>query len=323
MLTIGNLTLDVPFYQAPLSGYTDRAMRLLARRFGCPLTFTGVVLDKSALHERTIDKAHLRPVPEEHPVGVQVLGSDPGTMARAAQMFEHVGFDVIDLNFACPAPKVLRRGRGGALLTDPDAVVAIIRAVRRAVSVPVMVKLRIGADETDGLDNFRRICELASAEGVAAVGVHGRSVCKLFRGRADWAVICETKSRFPGLTVVGSGDLMTPQVVVERIRTSGADGVMIARGAIGNPWIFTEVRELLQGRPLPPPPSLAEQAKVMLEHFEMVLTLRDETKAVRYFRKFAAGYCKRHPERIKAQLAIMAARTAQQVRDAIRHWHGL
>ena len=323
MLKIGDIELDVPFYQAPLSGYSEWPMRVLAREFGCPLAFTGVLLDKIALHPKAVRKLKFQPDDDEHPVGAQILGANPATMAQAAAGFERIGFDIIDLNFACPAPKVLRRKRGGYQLKEPDIVIETIQRVREAVRCPVSMKLRAGFDSSaESIEKFWEICERAQGEGIDAMTVHGRTVTRRYRGKADWQIGSEVKKRFADMTVFGSGDLLTPETIVHRLETSGLDGVLIARGAIGNPWIFREVRALLAGHDKPPAPSLAEQGEVMLRHFEMMLEVRPERKAVPFFRKFAAGYCKRHPQRKRALLAIMAANTSDQLRATIKEWYG-
>jgi nifR3 family TIM-barrel protein len=323
MLKIGNIELDVPFYQAPLSGYSEWPMRVLAREFGCPLAFTGVLLDKIALHPKAVRKLKFQPDEDEHPVGAQILGANPETMAQAAAGFERVGFDIIDLNFACPAPKVLRRKRGGYQLNEPDIVIETIRRVREAVRCPVSMKLRAGFDSSaESIEKFWEICERAHREGIDAMTIHGRTVTRRYRGKADWRIGSEVKKRFADMTVFGSGDLLAPETIVHRIRTSGLDGVLIARGAIGNPWIFREARALLAGQDKPAAPSLAEQAEVMLRHFEMMLEVRPDRKAVPFFRKFAAGYCKRHPQRKQVLLAIMAAKTGDQLRATINEWYG-
>ncbi|MBN1126036.1 MAG: tRNA-dihydrouridine synthase family protein [Sedimentisphaerales bacterium] len=321
MLNIGRLKLDVPFYQAPLSGYTDRGMRRLARRFGCPLTFTGVLLDKIALNAKAIKKLHFQPCEDEHPVGAQILGEDPKTMSRSAAMFQSVGFDAIDLNFACPAPKVLRRGRGGALLNTPSTIIETLERVKEAVTIPILMKLRIGWDESsESKDLFWEICERAAALEPDAVGIHGRTVSKKYRGKADWNTIAQVKHRFPSITVIGSGDLMTAKNIAERIGSGDVDGVMIARGAIGNPWIFHEARALLEGQPTPPAPSVDQVGRLMLEHIEMILAMYPPRKAVPFFRKFAVHYCKRHPQRKKALLDILAAKSPERLRSTVSQW---
>jgi len=322
-LTIGNLRLDVPFYQAPLSGYTDRAMRRLAWRFGSPLSFTGVLLDKVLLCAKAVRKLHLEPTAEEGPVGVQILGADAETMAAAARVVEAAGFAAVDLNFACPAPKVLRRGRGGALLDQPSRLLAIYRQVRRAVRLPVLVKLRIGVDGGEASrEAFWQICEGLAEDPPDAVVIHGRTVAKKYRGRADWAVAAAVKQRWPQMVVIGSGDVTSAEAVRDRVEDSGLDGVVIARGAIGNPWIFRESRALLEGRQPGPPPELREVGEVMRRHFEWILELYPERKAVPFFRKFAAHYCRRHPQRKTVLLEMMGAKTAEELGEIIRRRFG-
>ena len=317
-LNFGNLDINTPFFQAPLSGYTDRPMRVLARRFGSPLTFTGVLLDKISLHKGAIKKLLSNPGPDESPVGAQILGSNPETMAKAAVMFEKYGFDLIDLNFACPAPKVLRRGRGGALLLEPNRAIEIYKRVRDAVKCPVTVKIRTCFKHNDGTEeHFWKICDGLAGYGIDGIVIHGRSVKQMYRNKADWQTPMEVKQKYPNIPIVGSGDIMSAQDAFDRFEQTGLDGILIARGAIGNPWIFSEAKALFEGKPLPKPPSLAEQRQVMLDHLSMLLEIKEEMKAVRYFRKFAAGYCKRHPQRKKTLLAIMACKKAEQLHNVI------
>ncbi len=324
MLKLGNLKLDVPFYQAPLSGYTDRAMLVLARRYDAPLTYTGVLLDMIALHEKASRKLLFRPGADESPVGAQILGSNPETMAGAAQAFVNVGFDLIDLNFACPAPKVLRRKRGGYLLKDPDTLIKIIQYVRKTASCPLTIKLRMGFnDSQESHDKFYQICRGAVTEGVDGIVIHGRSVRDMYRGKSDWEALSEVKRQFPHATIIGSGDVMDAETVIVRLKTSGLDGVVIARGAIGNPWIFREAHALWEGRPKPEGPSLAEQGEVLIEHYELIAEIRPMLKSVRYFRKFAVGYSKRHPERKEVQSDLIAARNRDQLFAAVRKWYGV
>ena len=324
MLKLGSLKLKYPFFQAPLSGYSDYAMRRMAIDFGCPLTFAGVMLAKISLHPKVLRKKAFRPQEDEHPVGAQILGTEPEMMAAAAKELVNVGYDLIDLNFACPAPKVLRRGRGGALLKDPDAVIKIFRSVRDAVTCPVTMKVRYGYGSGDeNRDKFWKICEMASAEGVDCLGVHGRSVLEKYRGKADWKVLGQLKKEFPQTTIVGSGDLFEAEDIVNKIKETGVDGVIIARGAIGNPWIFSDLKEALAGRPLPASPSLQQQGQTILKHFDLIQEIYKPGKAARYFRKFLVNYCKRHPERKKAQADFLAAKNEAELLPAIKHWYGL
>ena len=323
MLTIGNLILSAPFMQAPLSGYSDYAMRRLALDFGAPLTFSGVMLAKSAAHPKLLKNPLFKPHDDEHPVGAQILGNDPATMAKAAEALQNAGYDVIDLNFACPAPKVVRRRRGGYLLKEPDTVMDIYHRVREAVTCPVTMKLRTGYDSSKAsYDHFYRIVTEASQQNVDALIVHARTVVQKFTGEVDWPLLAQIKHHFPKTTFIGSGDLLEPQATVERLKAAKLDGLLIARGAIGNPWIYTGLHAVLKGEPAPPPPSLAEQADVMRKHFEMIRQLYAPIKAIRYFRKFLIRYCRLHPKRKQAQKTLLEANSKTQLFTAIDKWYG-
>lgn len=318
-LKLKNLIVDAPIMQASLSGYTDRPMRLVAREHGAPMTFAGVMLDKAINHPRVRRRFDVIAYDDEHPVGGQIMGTDPDIMAGAARGLIEAGYDLVDLNFACPAPKVLRRHRGGYLLNDPDRVIEVFRRVRDAVNCPLTMKLRIGYDETtEGHENFWKICEYAAANGIDGFIIHGRWVLQKYRGRANWDILKRVKEKFPTLPIIGSGDMFEAENVTQRLKETGIDGVTIARGAVGNPWIFREALALLKGDPKPAPPSVQEMGTVMLQHFNRVADFYHRRKGVAYFRKFAAGYSRRHPERKKVLLVLMAAQTPEEVRAVIQ-----
>ncbi|KHE92555.1 MAG: tRNA-dihydrouridine synthase [Candidatus Scalindua brodae] len=299
-------------------------MRVLAHKYGAPLTYTGVILAKIALHKKAFNRLYFQPTVDEGLVGAQILGEDPDIMAKAAAAFVNVGFGLIDLNFACPAPKVLRRHSGGYLLKEPETAIKIIRSVRNSVSCPVTIKLRAGFDKSqESMDKFWQICQGAVAEGIDALIVHGRSVKELYRDKGDWEIISEVKHRFPQATIIGSGDLMDAETIVKRIKTCGLDGVIIARGAIGNPWIFNETRALWDGRPKPERPDLTEQGEVFLTHYEMIAETRSMLKSIRYFRKFSVGYCRHHPQRKMIQADLIAARSRDDLYTAVKKWFGV
>ena len=322
-LKLGNITLPAPFFQAALSGYTDRAMRVISRRFGCPLSFSGLMLAKSASHRRVLEMPQYTVHHDDHPVGGQLLGSDPAIMAQAARNLQEFGYDLIDLNFACPAPKVVRRGRGGYLLNDPARIKEICHRVRQAVSCPVIMKLRIGYDHScQGRDNFYQICRQADHDGIDALIIHGRTVQQRYRDRADWNVIAEVKRQFPSMTIIGSGDLFTPTDIADRLAETTVDGVAIARGSIGNPWIFPQALAMIQGKQMPPNPDIPEQGRVISQHFDLITKLYDTRKAIIYFRKFSIYYCKHHPERKKVQHDLLTATTIDQVQNTIKLWYG-
>jgi nifR3 family TIM-barrel protein len=318
MLKIGNIILDVPFFQASLSGYSDYAMRAIARDCGAPMTFAGVFLAKSVVHPRVFNSAAFKPGDEEHPIGAQLLGEDAEVMARAAKVAWKAGYDLIDLNFACPAPKVIRRKRGGFLLNEPDKVMEIYNAVREAVDCPVTMKLRTSF-EHPSYDNFWDIGARAVAGKVDALIVHPRTVCQRFTGLANWEFLSEVKKQFPGTIIIGSGDLFSVDTIKSNIKNTGVDGAVIARGAIGNPWIFNQLRD---GDDFVAP-TLEQQGVVISKHFNLVRKLYGDKKAVTYFRKFAIAYCKLHPLRRKAQKALFAANTTEEFLAGLKQWYGL
>jgi len=318
MLKIGNIILDVPFFQASLSGYSDYAMRAIARDCGAPMTFAGVMLAKSVVHPRVFNNPSFKPGDDEHPIGAQLLGEDPEIMARAAKAVWKAGFDLIDLNFACPAPKVIRRKRGGFLLNDPDKAIEIYNAVKEAVDCPVTMKLRTSFDN-QSYDNFWDISTRASAGKVDALIVHPRAVCQRFTGSANWQFLSEVKKQFPRTIIFGSGDLFSVDTIKTNMKNTGVDGAVIARGAIGNPWIFNQLRA---GNDFVAP-TLEQQGRVISKHFRLLCPLYGNEKAVMHFRKFAVAYCKLHPLRRKAQKALVSAKSAEEFLAVVQQWYGL
>jgi tRNA-dihydrouridine synthase B len=322
MLKIGSLTLSVPFIQAPLSGYSDMAMRRLALDFGAPLTFCGVVLAQSAANPRVMRKLAFRPYDNEHPVGAQLLGSEPDMMVKAAVAMQQAGFDIIDLNFACPAPKVLRRCRGGYMLNEPQKVLEIYDRVRDAVTCPLTMKLRTGYDAgSESYDNFYTIVSGAAARKIDAVTIHNRRVLHKFTGQADYEVLAEIKRSFPEMVLIGSGDNFAPETIIERIKKHKLDGAMIARGAVGNPWIYKNLNAVWAGQPVPAPPNLAEQADVILRHFDMEFQLYGPKRSIGHFRKFLVQYCRLHPLRRRVQRDVIAANNSDELTASIKKWY--
>jgi len=292
---------------APLAGYTDLPYRLICREFGAPYCSTEMMLDRQMLLPGRLRRRLVHLDEADHPVAGQIIGSDPSVMASAAADLCGSGFDVVDVNFACPVRKVLARRRGGHLLRDPERAEAILRAVAAAVGRPFTVKLRTAFDADSGPGAFWRIVEAAFDAGAAAVCVHARTVAQRYTGLADWAFLAEVKRRFAARTVIGSGDVTGPDAAVEMIRTTGADGAAFARAAIGNPWVFRHLRDRLTGRE-PRPPGLAEQRDVMQRQFEHTVALYGPRRGPRRMTKFGIKYARLHPTPAKARAAFAAAR---------------
>jgi nifR3 family TIM-barrel protein len=324
-LRIGRLELAVPVVQAALSGYSDAAMRLLSRRYGCPYAINEVVLDRLVGEGGRRTRRMLALPPGDHPVGGQLMGSEPVQFAEAADALVGLGYDAIDINFGCPVRKVLGRCRGGFLLSVPGEAVEIVRRVRDAVAgrVPVTLKMRRGMDDSrESEAGFFTILDAALEAGVAAVTVHGRTVKQRYVGPSDWKFLARVKRRAGAATILGSGDLFSAEDCVRMLEETGVDGCSIARGAIGNPFIFREARAVLAGLGLPPPPGIAEQRAALEVHFALTSDLHGERAAPALLRKFGVRYSELHPCPREVKAAFLAVRTTEEWRSMLDEWYG-
>lgn len=311
-LRIGRLKIAFPFVLAPLAGYTDVAFRLICREHSAEYAATGVMLDKLLLQDNKLRREIIKTDPADHPVAGQIMGSEPDIMARAAAVVVETGFDVVDLNFACPVRKVLSRRRGGYLMQVPDRALAIVKEVIAAVpGVPVTVKLRRTFHEEDtGNAAFWKMAEGCFELGVSAVCVHARSVECKYTGKADQDFLASVKRAFPTETIIGSGDALTPELAFAMLGAAGVDGVSVARGVIGNPWIFDGLRALAAGK-TPEPPGLDEQRRVLLEHYELERKYFGDEKAWRRMRNFGIMYARRHPRSREVRMAFVPVRSSE------------
>lgn len=320
------MEIGSPFVQAALSGYSDWPMRVLARRAGASYGLCEVMLDQFLitlrLRKKTSHFLHLSD--EERPVGGQLMGAEPEQFAAGALRLVEAGFDVIDINFGCPVKKVLGRCRGGFHLSQPDVALDIVRRTRDAVPphLPVTVKMRRGLDDSpQSRDNFFQILDGAFASGIAAVTVHGRTVEQRYVGPSRWEFLTDVKRHVGARTVLGSGDLFTAGDCVRMILQTGVDGVTIARGAIGNPWIFAQAQALLAGQPLPPPPTLFEQREVLREHFRLAELIYEEKQCGILLRKFGIKYAACHPRYLEVREAFIRVRTRADWHGVLDRWY--
>jgi tRNA-dihydrouridine synthase B len=312
-LRIGGAEIGFPVVQAALSGYSDWAMRVIARRLGAPYTLCEVLLDQFVLQVGNTkrNRGRMRVTDEEHPVGGQLMGANPEDFGPAALRLVEAGFDVIDINFGCPVKKVLGRCRGGYHLGQPDVALDIVARVRDAVPphIPLTVKMRRGIDDTaESRERFFTIFDGAFDRGAAAITVHGRTVEQRYIGPSRWEFLREVKRHAGSRTVLGSGDLFTPQACVAMVRETGVDGVTAARGAIGNPWIFQQARAIAEGQPCPPPPGLFEQRDVIREHYRLAEEIYGPEVCSRQMRKFGIKYSRLHPQSLAVREAFVAVR---------------
>ncbi len=325
-LVIGSVPIGFPAVQAALSGYSDWPMRVMARRYGADYALCEVMLDKFLVElkdrKRTGHFLHLSD--EDHPVAGQLMGAEPEQFAAGALKLVEAGFDVIDINFGCPVKKVLGRCRGGYHLSQPEVALEIVKRTRDIVpeSVPVTLKMRRGMDDSsESRDHFFQILDGAFALGVAGITVHGRTVKQKYVGPSRWEFLREVKQHVGSRTILGSGDLFTAEDCLNMMAQTGVDGVTIARGAIGNPWIFHEVRELAAGRSLPPPPSLYQQKAVIREHFDLATQLYGAERVGPTMRKFGIKYSMHHPQNLEVREAMARAKNVEQWLAALDLWY--
>lgn len=286
VLRIGSLALENPLLLAPLSGISNLPFRLLAKEQGCALVTTEMVSAEGLIRSRRRTASLLQSCPEERPLAVQIFGARPGSMAEAARIVQEEGADLVDINMGCPVRKVVRGGSGAALLKDLGRARGILQAVRNCISVPLTVKIRSGWDEKDL--NYLEVARMAEECGVDALVLHARTRSQAYGGKADWQAVARVKEELC-IPVIGNGDLVSAQAVVVFFGQTGCAGAMIGRGALGNPWIFRQALDLLQGG-IPRSPSLAEKEAALLRHLEMMVRLRGEVLGTREFRKHLIWY---------------------------------
>ncbi len=322
-LRIGDVAIDFPVGLGALAGYSDLPYRLICRSLGAPYCITEAMLDRQVLLEGKLRKRLIRLDPADHPVAGQIMGIEPETMAEAARSLDRMGFDIIDLNFACPVKKVVSHKRGGALMKDPARALATVRAVLEAVpGRPVTLKLRRSFRTSDtASEDFWAIARGAFEAGAAAIAVHARSVEQKYTGRADWSFLAAVKREFPDRTVLGSGDVTSPAEALRMLAETGVDGVLAARGAIGNPWFFAQARDLAAGRP-PRQPPLDEQRDVIYRHFRLASEAYDPRRGLKMLRHFSLQYAKMHPRRTDLRNALVPVRTEAEWRAVIDAFYG-
>ncbi len=325
-LLIGNVPLVNPIVQAALSGYSDWPMRIMARRFGASYTLCEVMLDQFlvSLKDRERTRHFLYNTAEEQPVAGQLMGAEPEQFAQGAERLAKAGFAVIDINFGCPVKKVLGRCRGGFHLSQPDVALEIVHRTRDIVpvNIPVTLKMRRGMnDSQESRDAFYKILDGAFAYGIAAVTVHGRTVVQRYNGPSKWSFLAEVKKHVGNKIILGSGDLFTAEDCISMMRTTGVDAVTVARGCIGNPWIFQQANALLAEQPLPPPPSIFEQKEVMAEHFKLAAQLYGDERASVSMRKFGIKYAANHPEFLSVRTAFTKVKCGEDWFAALNKWY--
>ena len=288
-LKIGNIELENRYILGPMAGVTDLPFRLLCREQGAGLLCMEMVSAKAIYYNNRNTESLLEIHPDERPVSLQLFGSDPKIMSEMAKRIEERPFAILDVNMGCPVPKVVKNGEGSALMKNPKLVYEIVSALVKAIDKPVTVKIRKGFD--DDHVNAVEIAKIIEEAGAAAVAVHGRTREQYYSGKADWDIIRQVKEAV-SIPVIGNGDVTSPQKADELVRQTGCDGVMIARGAQGNPWIFSELTQWEETGELPLRPDKDEIRKMMLRHARLQLEYKGEFSGIREMRKHVAWYTK-------------------------------
>ncbi|MDO5590411.1 MAG: tRNA dihydrouridine synthase DusB [Lachnospiraceae bacterium] len=288
-MNIGEVKLENPYILAPMAGVTDLPFRLLCKEQGAGLLCMEMISAKALLYKNKNTKTLLEIHPEEYPVSLQLFGSEPDIISEIAKSIEHLPFQVLDINMGCPVPKIVKNGEGSALMLQPKLVYEIVSKTAKAIKKPVTVKIRKGFD--DDHINAVEIAKIIEAAGAKAVAVHGRTREQYYSGKADWDIIRQVKEAV-SIPVIGNGDVTNGEMAIKMREETGCDGVMIGRGAQGNPWIFRELLEYEKTGKLPERPSPEVIRETMLRHAKLQIQYKGDFAGIREMRKHVAWYTK-------------------------------
>lgn len=313
-LKIGNVELENPYILAPMAGVTDLPFRLLCKEQGAGLLCMEMVSAKAIQYGNKNTKALLQIHPEETPVSLQLFGSDPDVISEIAKEIEELPFAVLDINMGCPVPKIVKNGEGSALMKEPKLVHEIVQKTVKAIKKPVTVKIRKGFD--DSCINAVEIAKIIEDAGAKAVAVHGRTREQYYSGKADWDIIRQVKEAV-SIPVIGNGDVTSGERAVAMQKETGCDGVMIGRGAQGNPWIFSELIAYEKTGEIPKRPNLQEIISMMLRHAKLQMEYKGEYLGIREMRKHASWYTAGLPNSAKLRGAMNRVETYEQLESLL------
>lgn len=322
VITIGSLKLEDPFFLAPMAGITDLPFRMMSRKYGCGLAFAEMISARACVEQNRRTLRMLRSSPEDRPLGVQLLGREPDLFLEALEKLTDMSVSVIDINAACPVPKVTAKGMGAALMKEPDQIARILKPLVTRATVPVFLKIRSGWNEQNR--NAPEVARAAENAGATAIVVHGRTKKQGYAGPVDYAVIREVKKAV-SIPVFGSGNILSAELAEKMAAETGCDGVAVARGALGNPWIFRELSALRKADRFSHP-GADEIAAVMSEHLSACFDFYGPVRGVMIFRKLFSWYIRGFHEVRQLKEKGFGARTPDEMQALIaefRECHAL
>ncbi len=317
IINIGPVRLDMNVFLAPMTGVSDMAFRSLVKRMGAGLVISEMIASQAMIRQT---RASLRMIQAhgEEPMVVQLAGCEPSVMAEAAKLNEDLGAKVIDINMGCPVKKIVNGHAGSALMRDEALAAKIIEATVKAVNIPVTLKMRTGWDDNNR--NAPKLAKIAEDLGIQMITVHGRTRCQLYNGRSDWNFIRSVKEAVK-VPVIGNGDVVTVEDAKNLLAQSGADGVMIGRGAYGRPWFIKQAYDYLTTGAIPNDPSLGEQLEIILEHFEDILQLYGVEGGVKIARKHLGWYSKGLKDSAEYRVHVNQTECQVQMRELVRNFY--
>ncbi|MGM0471475.1 MAG: tRNA dihydrouridine synthase DusB [Bacillota bacterium] len=316
-MQIGQVKLDNPVILAPMAGVTDLPYRKIVKEMGCGLVCTEMVSAKGLVYGSPRTEKMLEISSQERPVSLQVFGTEPEIMAAAVEKIAEYQPDIIDLNVGCPAPKIVKNGAGSALMKTPKLIGEIVESLVAATKIPITVKIRKGWDKE--LINACQVAQIAEASGAQAVAVHGRTREEFYSGEADWQIIKAVKESVE-VPVIGNGDIFTPQDAAQMLSITGCDGVMIGRGAQGNPWLFKRTVHYLRTGELLPEPTAVERIDMAIRHLEDLVAYKGEYTGVREMRRHVVKYIKGLHSCTEVKDLVNQAKTVERMKEILNDY---